>query len=241
MCYSAEDLLPICEDLSVPLVFDYHHDSILPSSIPPAEIIKRANAIFERRGIRPKQHLSEPRPGAVTVMERRAHADRCQRLPDDLPDDVDLMIEAKDKEQAVFHLYRIYDLAPVIHANLRPPAEVETKETKGRKSHKPPGGTGRKKATEEGVVRDDDEAKGEDPAVPVEEVPEAQTGGGEVDADDAAPDAPRRSGRARKERGVKENALESEDISESPKVGKKKKAKKAKAKHMDEDEDEGEV
>jgi UV DNA damage repair endonuclease len=29
--------------------------------------------------------------------------------------DVDLMIEAKDKEQAVLHLYRIYDLAPVIH------------------------------------------------------------------------------------------------------------------------------
>lgn len=54
-----------------------------------------------------KQHLSEPRPGAETVMEKRAHADRCKRLPPDLPDDVDLMIEAKDKEQAVFELYRI--------------------------------------------------------------------------------------------------------------------------------------
>jgi hypothetical protein len=55
-----------------------------------------------------KQHLSEPRPGAVSVMERRAHSDRCvvalvrstglmwlrcQTLPDCLPDDVDLMIE----------------------------------------------------------------------------------------------------------------------------------------------------
>ena len=54
-----------------------------------------------------KQHLSEPRPGAFTVMERRAHSDRCKRLPPDLPDDVDLMIEAKDKEQAVFELYRM--------------------------------------------------------------------------------------------------------------------------------------
>ena len=26
-------------------------------------------------------------------MEKRAHADRCQELPKDLPDDVDLMIE----------------------------------------------------------------------------------------------------------------------------------------------------
>jgi UV DNA damage endonuclease len=40
-----------------------------------------------------KQHLSEPRPGAESVMERRAHADRCQYLPEALPDDVDLMIE----------------------------------------------------------------------------------------------------------------------------------------------------
>jgi UV DNA damage endonuclease len=88
MCYSAEDLLPICEDLSIPLVFDYHHDWILPSSIPRDEIISRANAIFARKGIKPKQHLSEPRPGAETVMEKRAHADRCQNLPEGLPDDM---------------------------------------------------------------------------------------------------------------------------------------------------------
>lgn len=43
-----------------------------------------------------KQHLSEPRPGAETVMEKRAHADRCRSLPKDLPDDVDLMIEVSE-------------------------------------------------------------------------------------------------------------------------------------------------
>lgn len=105
ICYNADDLLPVCEELEVPLVFgtryvpcchhphdpsglDYHHDALFPSSIPPSEIIKRANAIFAKRGIKPKQHLSEPRPGAVTVMERRAHADRCESLPADLPDDM---------------------------------------------------------------------------------------------------------------------------------------------------------
>lgn len=51
-------------------------------------------------------------------MERRAHADRCARLPDELElegigIDVDLMIEAKDKEQAVLQLYRIYGLEEV--------------------------------------------------------------------------------------------------------------------------------
>jgi hypothetical protein len=94
------------------------------------------------------------------------------------------MIEAKDKEQAVLHLHRMYDLHPVIYGtsslpllahlprscclaeSLRPPAEVETTQTKGRKSHKPAaGGTSKKKAAATGVVADDDAVKGEDPAV----------------------------------------------------------------------------
>jgi UV DNA damage endonuclease len=67
---------------------DYHHDMLNPSLISPSIIIQRADAIWKRRGIRPKQHLSEPRPGAVTLMEQRAHADRCQALPPDLPNDM---------------------------------------------------------------------------------------------------------------------------------------------------------
>ena len=39
---------------------------------------------------------------------------RCETFPPDLPDDVDLMIEAKDKEQAVLHLHRIYQLQPIV-------------------------------------------------------------------------------------------------------------------------------
>ncbi|GAA6052523.1 hypothetical protein JCM3770_003808 [Rhodotorula araucariae] len=137
ICYNVDDLLPVCEELNIPLVFDYHHDSLFPSSQTPAELIPRILATWERKGIKPKFHLSEPRRGAETLMEKRAHADRCQRLPDPLPEDIDLMIEAKDKEQAVFHLYRVYNLAPTVHEDLRPPAEFETKQTAGRKSHKP--------------------------------------------------------------------------------------------------------
>ncbi|KAI0357706.1 UV-endonuclease UvdE [Trametes cingulata] len=120
MCYNADDLLPVCEELNIPLVFDYHHNWIYPSELPIPELIERINAIWHRKGIKPKQHLSSPCPGAETVMEKRKHADRCYELPPELPDDMDLMIEAKDKEQAVFHLYRIYNLHPVIHENLRP-------------------------------------------------------------------------------------------------------------------------
>ncbi|KAH9974004.1 UV-endonuclease UvdE [Lactifluus volemus] len=134
MCYNVDDLLPVSEELDLPLVFDYHHDWIYPSSEPLTTLIPRINAIWHKKGIKPKQHLSSPRPGAVTVMEKRAHARRCTTLPMELeaegagwwwraPGDrewIDLMIEAKDKEQAVLQLYRIYDLAPVMWENLRP-------------------------------------------------------------------------------------------------------------------------
>ncbi|WWC73666.1 UV damage endonuclease UvdE [Kwoniella pini CBS 10737] len=134
ICYNVDDLFPISEELDIPLIFDYHHDWINPSSEPPAVLIPRIAKIWEKRGIPMKQHLSEPRPGAESVMEKRAHADRCKSLPDALPDDVDLMIEAKDKEQAVFELYRIYGLEDVIHDNLRPPDPNPGMHTKGRKS-----------------------------------------------------------------------------------------------------------
>ncbi|GAA6058602.1 hypothetical protein JCM10212_004013 [Sporobolomyces blumeae] len=136
MCFNVDDLLPICEELNIPLVLDYHHDWIYPSSQSLEELMPRILATWTRKGIKTKFHLSEPRKGAETLMERRAHADRCQNLPSPLPDDIDLMIEAKDKEQAVFHLYRRYGLHPVNHDSLRPPALEETKQTAGRKSSK---------------------------------------------------------------------------------------------------------
>ncbi|KAG8790068.1 hypothetical protein FRC16_001059, partial [Serendipita sp. 398] len=142
ICYNADDLLKVCPQLGIPIVFDYHHDAINPSRRRPAELIPLINQTWHTRGIKPKQHLSSPRPGAVTAMELRAHADRCTELPADLPDDMDLMIEAKDKEQAVFELYRIYGLQDVIWENLRPPSDDQTMRTKGRKSV----GTSTKKA-----------------------------------------------------------------------------------------------
>nr|KIR49136.1 UV damage endonuclease UvdE [Cryptococcus bacillisporus CA1280] len=135
ICYNVDDLLPVCTELDIPIIFDYHHDALNPSASPPAELIPRIAEVWNKKGIKMKQHLSEPRPGAESIMERRAHADRCQTLPAELPDDVDLMIEAKDKEQAVFELYRIYGLEDVVHDNLRPPDPNPGMQTKGRKSN----------------------------------------------------------------------------------------------------------
>ncbi|KIO21278.1 hypothetical protein M407DRAFT_80564 [Tulasnella calospora MUT 4182] len=136
LCYNLDDIMPVCEELNIPIVVDYHHDWIYPSERPVTELIPKINETWKRKNIRVKQHLSEPRPGAVTVMEKRAHADRCKKLPEGLPDDVDLMIEAKDKEQAVLELHRIYDLEAVIWENLRPPKKDQTLATNGKKSAK---------------------------------------------------------------------------------------------------------
>jgi UV DNA damage endonuclease len=89
LCYNAADLLPICTELAVPLVFDYHHDMLNPSpKLALSALLAQANEIFRRRGIKPKQHYSEPRAGAVGIMELRAHSDRCQGLPKGLSDDM---------------------------------------------------------------------------------------------------------------------------------------------------------
>ncbi|CAO1635041.1 unnamed protein product [Parajaminaea phylloscopi] len=131
--WSAEELLPVCRELNIPMVFDFHHDMLRPSKASPRELMPELLGLFKQRGIRPKFHLSHPRPGSRNLRERRAHSDRCGTLPLDLPPDADLMIEAKDKEQAVFELYRVYDLYPVEHSVLRPPADDITTATSGRR------------------------------------------------------------------------------------------------------------
>lgn len=115
------------------LQLDYHHNYINPSLLPLSELIPRINKTWAKKGIRVKQHLSEPRPGLwyndwkvpvkvedggvgsqdpvvdggdveaqvvveknnaedeaatpvkkVSVMELRAHADRCTSLPEEV-------------------------------------------------------------------------------------------------------------------------------------------------------------
>ncbi|PRP89775.1 hypothetical protein PROFUN_00117 [Planoprotostelium fungivorum] len=126
LCYNVEDLLPLCQKLKIPMVVDWHHDSINLSSKPLPEYIPAINEIFKERGIRPKQHYSEGRPGAVTVAERRGHSSRVMSLPP-CADDVDLMIEAKDKEMAVLQLYQIYDLYPVDASIMTPDTKIGVK------------------------------------------------------------------------------------------------------------------
>ncbi|CAG8152105.1 unnamed protein product [Penicillium salamii] len=114
--WSVHDLLPICEELNIPLVLDYHHHNIIFDSNELREgtediipLYDRITATWTRKNITQKMHYSEPTAAAITPRQRRKHSDRVATLPPCAPT-MDLMIEAKDKEQAVFELMRTFKL-----------------------------------------------------------------------------------------------------------------------------------
>lgn len=114
--YSVHELLPLCEELNIPMVLDFHHHNIIFDSDQIREGTKdiidlypRILATWKRKNITPKMHYSEPTPAAITGRQRRKHSPRVATLPP-CPPDMDLMIEAKDKEQAVFELMRTFKL-----------------------------------------------------------------------------------------------------------------------------------
>lgn len=114
--WTVHDLLPICEELNIPMVLDYHHHNIMfdKSKIREGtkdimDLYPRIKATWDRKGITQKMHYSEPCPEAITGRQRRKHRPRVMTLPP-CADTMDLMIEAKDKEQAVFELMRTYKL-----------------------------------------------------------------------------------------------------------------------------------
>ena len=114
--WTVHDLLPICEELNIPLVLDFHHhnikfdaDKIREGTLDIMALFNRIKETWTRKEITQKMHYSEPTPEAITNMQRRKHNPRVQMLPPCDPS-MDLMIEAKDKEQAVFELMRTYKL-----------------------------------------------------------------------------------------------------------------------------------
>ncbi|KAK4555642.1 hypothetical protein LTR86_007395 [Recurvomyces mirabilis] len=116
MGWSVHDILPVCEELNIPMVLDYHHhnivfdkDQIREGTKGIIDLYPRITATWTRKGITQKMHYSEPTPPAITPSQRRKHNPRVASLPPCAPD-MDLMIEAKDKEQAVFELMRTFKL-----------------------------------------------------------------------------------------------------------------------------------
>ncbi len=106
--YSVMDLLPLCEELSIPLCIDFFHHQVMYSqqfNIFEPELLRRVLATWKLRGIKPKCHWSKQRPGA-----RPGTHDDCV---DDIPatilnwckrEQVDIMLEVKHKDECALRI-----------------------------------------------------------------------------------------------------------------------------------------
>jgi UV DNA damage endonuclease len=101
--FTPEALLPLCERLGVPLVYDVHHHRCNPDSLDVDTATRRAAATWGAR--EPYFHISSARNGSDG--DARPHADYV--APDDVPEawlgmSITVDVEAKAKERAVLAL-----------------------------------------------------------------------------------------------------------------------------------------
>ena len=115
-CFSIQDCLDISEVINIPVVFDTHHYTCYNQLHPDADLKPASYYIplilksWEKRGIKPKFHVSEQGSGRCGH-----HSDYIEEIPEyllEIPDkygvEIDIMIEAKKKELAIFDLYKKY-------------------------------------------------------------------------------------------------------------------------------------
>ena len=115
-CFSIVDCLEISEKINIPIVFDTHHYECYKilhkneSFQEPSHYIPKILETWHKRGIKPKFHVSEQGSGKCGH-----HSDFIEVIPEyllEIPDKfniaIDIMIEAKLKEQAIFKLYEKY-------------------------------------------------------------------------------------------------------------------------------------
>lgn len=114
--FSIEDCLEISSIVNVPVVFDTHHFECY-KLLHPDETFKEPEyymplilETWNRRGIKPKFHVSEQGSGKCGH-----HSDYIEVIPNYLLDiptlydtNIDIMIEAKMKEKSIFKLYEKY-------------------------------------------------------------------------------------------------------------------------------------
>ena len=118
--YCVEDLLPICKELKIPLILDFHHYNCWayyhkenPQQTDIEILIPKILETWEIRNIRPKFHLSDQ----AKDKNVGAHHDYVEEIPKilfELRDKnykFDVMIEAKMKEMAVLKLYEKYNIS----------------------------------------------------------------------------------------------------------------------------------
>ena len=115
-CFSIKDCMLVSHEINIPIVFDTHHYEcykiLHPDEKfePPEYYMGYILQSWQKRGIKPKFHVSEQGKGRCGH-----HSDYIEVIPQylfDIPEkfnvDIDIMIEAKKKELAIFKLYEKY-------------------------------------------------------------------------------------------------------------------------------------
>jgi UV DNA damage endonuclease len=106
--YTVRDLLPVCEKLTIPLVYDVHHHRCNPDGLTVDEATMMAGETWRTVGREQYCHISSPKNGWVSG-NPKPHADFIDLA--DLPDcwlgrEMTLDVEAKAKELAVVQLMK---------------------------------------------------------------------------------------------------------------------------------------
>ena len=115
-CFSIKDCLDVSREIGIPVVFDTHHFECYKLLHPDEEFLPAGDYIpdilksWSDRGIKPKFHVSEQGSGRCGH-----HSDYIEVIPHylmEIPEkygiNIDIMIEAKMKEQSIFKLYEKY-------------------------------------------------------------------------------------------------------------------------------------
>lgn len=106
--YTAHDVLSICKIIKVPMVLDVHHDKCNPSQVGLDLLVGDIFDTWNNETFKPKIHFSSSK----SIKEFRSHADNIVakdfkkfiNLAKNFNRDFDCMIEAKNKDYAVFKL-----------------------------------------------------------------------------------------------------------------------------------------
>jgi UV DNA damage endonuclease len=106
--YSPADLLPVCEQMKIPLVYDVHHHRCRPDGLTVEEATERAILTWNRQ---PLFHVSSPKNGWRSA-DIRPHHDyiHWKDFPAAWPAlDLTVEVEAKAKELAVLKLKKVLE------------------------------------------------------------------------------------------------------------------------------------
>jgi len=100
--YSVKDLMYIHSKINIPIVFDYHHHQFCTGDLIEQHALDLAITTWPK-GITPAVHYSESKAlhENNTKLKPQAHSDYIQKLPETYNNDVDIMVEAKQKDLAI--------------------------------------------------------------------------------------------------------------------------------------------